>query len=72
VAELEETNAQLRTELNAAQSNLLEVECREWAVTSYYEELKDFDEMCSSHPAVVKEKADLEKLAVQQTCRASS
>jgi uncharacterized protein (UPF0210 family) len=63
VAELEEASAQLRVELIAAQSKLLEVEHHEQALTSTYEDLKkDFDEVCSSHVAVVKEKADLEKM----------
>jgi ElaB/YqjD/DUF883 family membrane-anchored ribosome-binding protein len=62
MAELQETNAQLRAELNAAQSKLSEVEHHEQAMTSAYEDLKrDFNEMRSSHAAVVKEKADLEK-----------
>jgi chromosome segregation ATPase len=62
VVELEEANAQLRTKLNAAQSKLSEVECHEQAMTSTYEDLKkDFDDMRSSHTAMVKEKADLEK-----------
>jgi chromosome segregation ATPase len=63
VAELEEANAQLCMELNAAQSKLLEVERHEQALTSTYEDLrKDFDEVRSLHAAVVKEKADLEKM----------
>jgi chromosome segregation ATPase len=62
VAELEEANAHLRAELNAAQSKLSEVEHREQAMTSAYENLrKDFNEMHSLHAAVVQEKADLEK-----------
>jgi hypothetical protein len=49
-------------ELNAAQSKLLEVERREQAMTSAYEDLKkDFDEVRSLHVVVVKEKANLEK-----------
>jgi hypothetical protein len=63
VVELEEASAQLRVELIAAQSKLSEVEHHEQALTSTYEDLKkDFDEVCSSHVAVVKEKADLEKM----------
>jgi hypothetical protein len=55
VAELEEANAQLRAELNAALSRLAEVERREHALTSYYEGLKkDFGDLHSSHVVVVK------------------
>jgi Mg-chelatase subunit ChlI len=62
VAKLEEANAQLRVELNAAQSRLTEVELCEQALTSDNEGLcRDFDVLCTSHDAVVKEKADLEK-----------
>jgi hypothetical protein len=62
VAELEEANAQLHVELNASQSKLSEVEHREHALTFAYEDLKkDFDEVRSSHVAMVKGKADLEK-----------
>jgi 3-dehydroquinate synthetase len=62
MAELEEANAQLRVELNAAQSGLAEVERREHALYSDYEGLrKDFDDLHTLHDAVVKEEADLEK-----------
>jgi demethoxyubiquinone hydroxylase (CLK1/Coq7/Cat5 family) len=40
VAELEEANAQLRMELDVVQSKLAEVEHRERALTSEYEDLK--------------------------------
>jgi hypothetical protein len=63
VAELEEANAQLLVELNAARSRLAEVEHHEQAMTSDYEGLcRDFDDLCTSHDTVVKEKADLEKM----------
>jgi chromosome segregation ATPase len=62
VAELVEANAQLRAELNAAQSRLAEVEHCEQALTSDYEGLRrDFDILCTSDDGVVKEKADPEK-----------
>jgi hypothetical protein len=62
VVELEEANAQLRAELNATQSRLAEVQHRKHALTSDYEGLHiDFDDLCTSHDVVVKEKADLEK-----------
>jgi hypothetical protein len=55
VAELDEANAQLLVELNASQYH-------EQALTSDYEGLhRDFDNLCTSHDAIVKEKADLEK-----------
>jgi hypothetical protein len=63
MAELEEANAQLLAELNVAQSRLAEVEHREHALTSNYEDLcRDFDDVCTSHDAIVKEKVDLEKM----------
>jgi hypothetical protein len=62
VAKLEEANAQLLTELNATRSRLAEVEHHEQALTSDYEGLcRDFDDLCTSHDTVVKQKADLEK-----------
>jgi chromosome segregation ATPase len=62
MAELEEANAQLHAELNAAQSRLAEVEHCEQALTSDYKGLRrDFDVLRTSHNAIVKEKADLEK-----------
>jgi hypothetical protein len=62
VEELENANAQLRAELDAAQMKLAEVERRELALTSFYEDLKkDFEDVCSFHAAVVVEKAEVEK-----------
>jgi hypothetical protein len=59
---LEEANAQLRAELNAAQSRLAEVEHHEQALTSDYEGLRrDFDNLRTSNDVIVKEKSDLEK-----------
>jgi chromosome segregation ATPase len=70
VAELEEANAQLRVELNAAQSKLSEVERREQAMTSAYEDLKkDFNEVRSSHGAMVKKKDDLDKMECEKARR---
>jgi hypothetical protein len=65
VAKLENDNAQLRVELEIARSKLAEVEGRERALTSAYEEVKkDFNDLSSSHNAVLKEKAetDVEEL----------
>jgi hypothetical protein len=63
VAELEEANAQLLAEINAARSRLAEVEHHEHALTSDYEGLhRDFDDLHTLHDTVVKEKADLEKM----------
>jgi chromosome segregation ATPase len=62
VAELEEANAQLLAELNAARSRLAEVEHHKQTLISDYEGLhRDFDDLRTSHDAIVKEKADLEK-----------
>jgi hypothetical protein len=62
VAELEKDNAQLRIELDAARSKLVEVEHREQALTSEYEDLKKyFESMCTSNDVVVSEKAEVEK-----------
>jgi predicted nucleic acid-binding Zn-ribbon protein len=62
VVELEEAKAQLHAELNVAQSRLAEVEHHEQPLTSNYEGLRrDFDDLRTSHDAVVKEKQDLEK-----------
>jgi chromosome segregation ATPase len=59
VAELENDNAQMRAELDAAHSMLVEVEGHERTLTSAYEEVKkDFDDLSSSHDAVLKEKAE--------------
>jgi hypothetical protein len=60
--ELEEANARLHTELDAARYKLVEVEHCEEALTSEYEDLKkDFKSMHTSHDAVVKEKVEVEK-----------
>jgi chromosome segregation ATPase len=62
VVQLEEANAQLLEELDAARSRLAEVEHHKHALTSDYEGLhKDFDDLRTLHDAIVKEKADLEK-----------
>jgi chromosome segregation ATPase len=59
VAELENDNAQLRVERDAARSKLAEVEGREQALTFAYEEVKkDFNDLSSSHDAMLKEKAE--------------
>jgi chromosome segregation ATPase len=59
VAELENDNAQLRAERDAARSKLAEVEGCEQALTSTYEEVKkDFNDLSPSHDAVLKEKAE--------------
>lgn len=66
----EQAIAQLRMELNVAQSRLSKVEGHEWAVTSTYEDLKkDLDHFRSSHVAVMKEKADLEKIECEKVQR---
>jgi hypothetical protein len=55
VAELENDNAQLCAELDATRSKLAEVEGRKRALTSAYEEVKiDFNDLSSSHDAVLK------------------
>jgi chromosome segregation ATPase len=62
IAELEEANTQLRTELAAAHTKVAEVEHRERTLSSDYDGLrKDFDDLQTSHDAVVQEKANLEK-----------
>jgi hypothetical protein len=59
---LEEANAQLRAELATAHTNVAEVERRERSLTSDYDGLcRDFGDLQTSHVAVVKEKANLEK-----------
>jgi hypothetical protein len=61
VAELENDNAQLHVELDAAHSKLVEVEGRERALTSAYEEVKkDFNDLSSSHDVVLKERVWIE------------
>jgi 23S rRNA A2030 N6-methylase RlmJ len=62
VAELEKANAQLRVDLDAAWSKLMEVEHREQDLTSLYEDhKKDFETMHTSHDAGVREKAEVEE-----------
>jgi hypothetical protein len=62
IAELKEANAQLRAELAAAHTKLAKVEHCERTLSSDYDGLrKDFDDLRTSHAAVVQEKADLEK-----------
>jgi hypothetical protein len=57
-------------ELNAARSRLADVEHHEQALTSDYEGLRrDFDDLRTSHDAVVKEKADLEKMECEKVQR---
>jgi chromosome segregation ATPase len=61
-AELEEANARLRAELAAAHTKVAEVEHCERALSTDYDGLcKDFNDLWTSHAAVVQEKADLEK-----------
>jgi hypothetical protein len=61
IAELEETNAQLHTELTA-HTKVAEVERCERALTSDYADLRrDFSDLQTVHAPIVKEKADLEK-----------
>jgi uncharacterized glyoxalase superfamily metalloenzyme YdcJ len=67
--ELEVADVQLRAALNVAKSKLSEVERREQALTSAYEDLKDFDDVCSSHANVEKEKADQEKTEREKASR---
>jgi predicted nucleic acid-binding Zn-ribbon protein len=62
VAELEEANARLRVEHAAAHTKVAKVERRERTLSSDYDGLyKDFNDLRTSHAAVVQEKADLEK-----------
>jgi chromosome segregation ATPase len=72
VAELEEALTQLRAELAAAHTKVEEVERRERSLTSGYDSLRrDFGDFLTSHDAVVKEKANLEKMErekAQQFC----
>jgi hypothetical protein len=59
IAELEETNPWLCT---ATHTKVAEVERRERALSSDFDGLhKDFNDLRTSHAAVVQEKADLEK-----------
>jgi hypothetical protein len=51
----------LRAELGVAHSKLAEVEGRERALTSAYEEVKkEFNDLSSLHDAVLKEKAEMD------------
>jgi hypothetical protein len=62
VAQLEKDNADLRAKLSAARSKLAAVEHHEHALTFKYEDLKkDFESMRTSHDAVVREKAEVER-----------
>jgi uncharacterized protein (DUF342 family) len=61
VAKLENDKTQLRAELDIARSKLAEVEGRERALTSAYEEVKkEFNDLSSLHDAVLKEKAEMD------------
>jgi regulator of replication initiation timing len=56
VAELEETTASLRAELDAAHSKLVEIEHQERALTSVNESLKrDLGAACTTHEAAMKD-----------------
>jgi hypothetical protein len=75
--ELEEANAQLRTELATTHTKVAEVERRERSLTFDYDGLRrDFNDLQTSHATVVKEKAYLEKMEhepiMQEAGRASS
>jgi hypothetical protein len=62
-AELEEANVQLRPELATAHTKVAKVERREWSLTSDYDGLhRDFDDLQTSLVAIVKEKANLERV----------
>jgi chromosome segregation ATPase len=70
MAELMEANVQLVAEVNAARCRLVEVEHRKQALSSDYEGLcRDFDDLSTSHDAVVKEKTDLEKTECEKAQR---
>jgi seryl-tRNA synthetase len=70
VVELEEANAQLCAELATIHTKVVEVERREQSLTSDYDALhKDFNDLQTSHVAVVKEKADLEKIEREKAQR---
>jgi chromosome segregation ATPase len=63
VVGLEKANAQLHVELDASRSKLSEVEHRERARASEYEDLKkDFEDMRAAYDAMVKEKAEVEEI----------
>jgi hypothetical protein len=62
VEQLEKANAPLHAKLDVAQLKLAEVERRELALTSIYEDLKkDFEHLHSSRVAMVAEKAKVKK-----------
>jgi hypothetical protein len=62
VAELEGVNAQLHTELDAAWSKLVEVDCHEQALTSENKGLKkDMENSRTAHDVVVKDKTEVLK-----------
>jgi hypothetical protein len=63
VVELEEANAQLRVELAITNTKVAEVEHREQTLSSDYDGLcKDFDDLQTSHAAIMQVKMDLEKM----------
>jgi hypothetical protein len=62
VVELEKANAELQAELDPARSKSTEVEHREQALTSEYNDpKKDFESVHTVYDAVVKEKAEIEE-----------
>jgi regulator of replication initiation timing len=62
IAELEEANSQLHTELDAARSKLAEVEHREQALTTENEGLKkDMENARVVHDAMVRDKVEVQK-----------
>jgi regulator of replication initiation timing len=62
IAELEEANARLHTELDAARSRLVEIEHCEQALASENGGLKkDLENACTAHNAIVKDNADVQK-----------
>jgi chromosome segregation ATPase len=70
IVELEEANAWLRMELAAAHAKVAELERHEQTLSSDYNGLhKDFNDLRSSHAAVVKEKVDLEKMEREKAQR---
>jgi hypothetical protein len=70
MAELEEANDRLRVELAAADTKVAEVEHHERTLSSDYDGLhKDFDDLRTSHAAIVQEKADLEKMEHEKAQR---
>jgi regulator of replication initiation timing len=62
IAELEEANAWLHVELDAARSRLAEVEHHEQALTSKNKGLKkDLENARTTHNAVMKDRAECKK-----------